>query len=83
MIVLYIIQLTPIGKGLFTNMIIGELSFKEIIKYTYVYPIKFQLWYIDALIECVIISPIIYYITKKIRTNIRLYNVYILDIINS
>ena len=32
-----------------------------ILKYTYKYPIPFQLWYIDALIKCVIISPIIYY----------------------
>lgn len=66
MIVLYIVQLTSIGKGLFTNMIISEFSFKDIIKYTYVYPIPFQLWYISALIECVIISPIIYYLIKKI-----------------
>ena len=66
MIVLYIIQLTPIGDNLFTHMVLSEFSFKEILKYTYVYPIPFQLWYISALIECVIISPIIYYLIKKI-----------------
>lgn len=66
MIILYIIQLIPIGKNLFTNMVLSEFSFREILKYTYIYPIPFQLWYISALIECVIISPIIYYLIKKI-----------------
>ena len=66
MIILYIIQVTPIGNSLFTNMVLSEFSFKEILKYMYVYPIPFQLWYISALIECVIISPIIYYLIKKI-----------------
>ena len=47
-------------------MVLSEFSFQEILKYTYRYPIPFQLWYISALIECVIISPLIYYIIKKV-----------------
>ena len=65
MIILYSIQLIPMLKGFFSNMILSEFSFQEILKYTYKYPIPFQLWYISALIECVIISPLIYYIIKK------------------
>ena len=65
MIILYSIQLIPMLKGFFSNMILNEFSFQEILKYTYKYPIPFQLWYISALIECVIISPLIYYIIKK------------------
>lgn len=65
MIILYSIQLIPMLKGFFSNMILSEFSFQEILKYTYKYPIPFQLWYINALIECVIISPLIYYIIKK------------------
>ena len=66
MIILYSIQLMPIFKGFFSDMVLSEFSFKEILKYTYKYPIPFQLWYISALIECVIISPLIYYIIKKV-----------------
>lgn len=47
-------------------MVLSEFLFKDILTYTYKYPIPFQLWYISALIECVIISPLIYYIIKKI-----------------
>ena len=65
MIILYSIQLIPMLKGFFSNMILSDFSFQEILKYTYKYPIPFQLWYISALIECVIISPLIYYIIKK------------------
>ena len=66
MIILYSIQLIPIFKGFFSNMILSEFSFQEILQHTYKYPIPFQLWYISSLIECVIISPLIYYIIKKI-----------------
>ena len=84
MIILYIIQLTPIGNNLFTNMVLSEFSFKEILKYTYIYPIPFQLWYISALIECVIISPIIYYLIKKIGqiSGYILFIFWILSILN-
>lgn len=67
MIILYLIQLLPMGKSLFSNMVLSEFSPQEIFKYTYRYPIAFQLWYISALIECVIISPVIYYVIKKVR----------------
>lgn len=47
-------------------MVFSEFSFKEIIKYTYIYPIPFQLWYISSLIKCVIISPLIYFAIKSV-----------------
>ena len=65
-VVLYLIQLIPFGKSLFSNMILSEFSIKKIIEYTYVNPIPFQLWYIADLIKCVIVSPVIYYLVKKI-----------------
>lgn len=65
MIILYGIQLIPSLKGIFSNMVLSEFSLQEILKYTYKYPIPFQLWYISALIEGVIISPLIYFVIKR------------------
>ena len=61
MIVLLLIQSTAIGRSLFSNMLVTRFSLKDIFKYTFIYPIPFQLWYIKSLMGCVIISPVVYY----------------------
>lgn len=66
MLILYVIQLTSFGKDFFKNMIVSNFTLDELFKYTFKYPIPFQLWYIYELMKIVVISPVIYYCIRII-----------------
>lgn len=67
LIILYLVELTPLGRSIFSERIITDYNLIELFKNTYIYPLPYQFWYIRALMLNVIISPIIYYVIVKLK----------------
>ena len=67
LIVLYLVELTPFGRALFSDRIIADYNAVELFKNTYIYPLPYQFWYIRALMINVVISPIIYFVISKLK----------------
>ena len=64
LIILYLVELLPIGRALFSDRIVSDYTLKELFVNTYVYPLPYQFWYIRSLMLDVILTPVFYYIIK-------------------
>ena len=69
LVILYLVELIPAGRAIFSDRIVANYNFAELFKNTYIYPLPYQFWYIRALMLNVIISPIIYYVIVKLKNN--------------
>jgi len=63
------LQLFPQSKNFFTNDLIVNYSLKKILNTIFLNPIPYQLWFVRDLIVLVILTPIIYWLTKYFRVN--------------
>ena len=66
LIILYLVELLPIGRALFSDRIVSDYTLKELFVNTYVYPLPYQFWYIRSLMLDVILTPVFYYIIKSL-----------------
>ena len=67
-ILLYLLlQNLPYSQGFFTKKQIVDYNFSEWIDAIFVNPIPYQLWFLRDLIIMVIISPLIYFLVKKLK----------------
>ena len=61
------LQLIPWSKKFFTKELIIHYSTSKLLRTIFLDPIPYQLWFIRDLFMLVIISPLIWYLTKSIR----------------
>lgn len=66
LVILYLVELLPIGRALFSDRIITDYTFKELFVNTYIYPLPYQFWYIRSLMLDVLLTPVFYYIIKSL-----------------
>lgn len=66
LIILFLVELIPIGRAIFSDRIIADYSLKELFINTYIYPLPYQFWYIRSLMLDVILAPVFYYIIKSL-----------------
>ncbi len=66
LIILFLVELVPIGRVIFSDRIIADYSLKELFINTYIYPLPYQFWYIRSLMLDVILAPVFYYIIKSL-----------------
>jgi surface polysaccharide O-acyltransferase-like enzyme len=63
----FCLQTIPQSKKFFTHELIINYSFDKILNTIFIDPIPYQLWFIRDLIVLVVISPLLYWITKVFR----------------
>jgi len=63
----FVLQILPQSKNFFTSDLIVNYSFEKILERIFVDPIPYQLWFIRDLLVLVILSPVIYWLTKYFR----------------
>lgn len=61
------LQSIPLSKPFFTSDLIVDLSFAQILSKIFINPIPYQLWFIRDLIVLIIISPILYWLIKRLK----------------
>ncbi len=66
LVILYLVELVPAGRALFSDRIITDYTLKELFVNTYVYPLPYQFWYIRSLMLDVLLTPVFYYIIKSL-----------------
>ena len=66
LVILYVVELVPAGRALFSDRIIADYSLKELFVNTYIYPLPYQFWYIRSLMLDVILAPVFYYVIKSL-----------------
>jgi surface polysaccharide O-acyltransferase-like enzyme len=67
LILFLFLQSLPWSKDFFTKGLIIDYSFSKVIYTILVNPIPYQLWFIRDLIMLVILSPLIWYLTKSLK----------------
>ncbi|MBC7523018.1 MAG: acyltransferase [Flavobacterium sp.] len=63
----FILQSIPASQGFFTKKLIKDYSFYEWVNAIIKEPIPYQLWFLKDLIVMVFLSPIIYFLVKKLN----------------
>ncbi len=63
----FLLQILPQSKPFFSNHIIQEYSFNELLSTVVFNPIPYQLWFLRDLIVIVFLSPILYFIIKYLK----------------
>lgn len=63
----FFLQILPQSKNFFTSDLIVNYSFAKLLERIFIDPIPYQLWFVRDLMVLVILSPIIYWLTKYFR----------------
>jgi len=67
LILILSLQLIPWSKDFFTKELIIHYSISKLLRTIFFDPIPYQLWFIRDLFMLVIVSPLIWYLTKSLR----------------
>lgn len=63
----FFLQILPQSKKFFTSDLIVNYSFAKLLERIFIDPIPYQLWFLRDLMVLVILSPMIYWLTKYFR----------------
>jgi len=67
LILFLVLQAIPGSRAFFTKELIANYSFSKLLFTLLLDPIPYQLWFVRDLIMLVLISPLIWYLTKSMR----------------
>jgi hypothetical protein len=62
-----LLQFIPWSRKFFTKELVIDYSFSKLVLTILVEPIPYQLWFVRDLIMLIIVSPLIWYLTKSIK----------------